>query len=207
MSDDFHRLPVSTMTDGQRARRDRLTAVVIEMVSESGPENLQMREVAERSRVALGTTYRYFASKEHLMAAAWVAWHRRLSERVLAGLPRAARRPRREHGDLCERVLVFVHREMRAFQRNPNFARLVVFLEACADPYVAETLAEVGEDNERVMLALMDGVPEETARTAHLAISATLHSCLIYWTTGRMTVLQAMRNLEAVTRLVLRDLD
>ncbi len=176
---------------------------MIEMVSEIGPESLQMKDVSERTRISLGTVYRYFTSKEQLLAAAWVAWHQRLSEKVLADLQKAARERSPGEKGVCERVVAFVHREMRAFQRNPNFARLVVHLEACADPYVSETLAEVGEENERVMLALMDGVPEEKARTAHLAISATLHSCLIYWTTGRMTMPQAMRKLEAVTRLVL----
>ena len=207
MGHDFFRQPITAMTASQLARRRRLTDAVIELVSESGPENLQMREVAERSGVALGTTYRYFASKEHLVAAAWAEWHRRLTERVMADLEKSPRRPAREaeDGGVCERVLAFVKRELRSFQRNPHFARLAVQLEASSDPFVSETLVGLGEENQRVMHALMAGVPPEVARPAVVAISATLDSGLTAWTSGRTTATAVMRNLEEVTRLVLRD--
>lgn len=201
MSPDYFRQPVTTMTENQLARRHRLTDAVIEIVSRSGPETLQMREVAERSGVALGTAYRYFASKDHLLAAAWEDWHRRLTERVMseAGLDR------RQGPNSCETVVAFVRREMRAFQHNPNFARLAVRLEASADPFVSETLIRIGEENQRVMRALMADVPEEIARPAHVAISSTLSGVLTAWTTGRTTIVEALRTLEEVTRLVLRD--
>ncbi|WP_211359767.1 TetR family transcriptional regulator [Actinocorallia herbida] len=204
MSQDFFRAPVTTMTASQLERRRKLTEAVIEIVSETGPENLQMREVAERSGVALGTAYRYFASKEHLLAAAWANWHRQLTERVMAET--AARGGKKAGDTVCERVLGFVQREMRAFQRNPNFARLAVLVEASSDPYVSETLAELGEENQRVMRALMEGVPEEIAAPAQTAIGSTLGMGLISWTTGRATLTETQRNLTEVTRLVLRDL-
>ena len=72
--------PVSTMTAAQLARRRRLTDAVIEMIDQMPPDQLQMRDVAERSGVALGTAYRYFSSKDHLLAAAWADWQRRLKE-------------------------------------------------------------------------------------------------------------------------------
>ncbi len=206
MSHDFFRATVDTMTPNQLARRHRLTETVIEIVSETGPENLQMREVSERSGVALGTAYRYFASKDHLLAAAWADWHRRLTDKVTHELNR---RPPTPPGDdpgagACERVLAFVQREMRAFQHNPNFARLVVYLEASSDPYVSETLVQLSEENQRVMNALMEGLPEEITRPAQIAIGSTLGMGLTSWTTGRITITEAMRNLEEVTRLVLK---
>ncbi len=201
MSHDFFRAPISSMTANQRVRRDRLTRAVIEIVSETGPENLQMREVAERSGVALGTTYRYFASKEHLLAAAWADWHSRLTEKVMADLARDGRQR------ILDRVLDFVLREMRAFQHNPNFARLAVQLEASSDPYVSETLVEIGEENQRVMDALMAGLDPEIARPARTAISSTLGGGLVAWTTGRATIMETLRNLEEVVRLVLRETD
>ncbi|GAB2857516.1 TetR family transcriptional regulator [Actinocorallia aurea] len=202
MSHDFFRSPVTTMTPNQLARRARLTETVIEIVSETGPENLQMREVAERSGVALGTAYRYFSSKDHLLAAAWADWHGRLTDRVIAEM--SGRGPKRAETTACERVLAFVEREMRAFQRNPNFARLAVHLETSSDPYVSETLQEIGEANAHVMRALMEGVPEEVARPAHIAIGSTLGMGLISWTTGRATLAETLRNLADVTRHTLQ---
>jgi TetR/AcrR family transcriptional regulator, cholesterol catabolism regulator len=206
VSHDFFPQPVGIMTGNQLARRRKLTDTVIEIVSERGPENLQMREVAERSGVALGTAYRYFTSKDHLLAAAWADWHQRLTERVMADIAR--RNGSSRDGKVtstCERVLAFVQREMRAFQHNPNFARLVVRLETSADPFVSETLVVLSEENQRVMEALMSDIPEEIARPARVAIASTLGSGLTAWTTGRITVTEALRNLEEVTRLVLRD--
>jgi AcrR family transcriptional regulator len=201
VSQDFFRAPITSMTPNQRARRERLTAAVIAIVSETGPENLQMREVAERSGVALGTAYRYFASKEHLLAAAWADWHGRLTEKVMADLARPDRR------QITERVLDFALRQMRAFQHNPNFARLAVQIEASPDPYASETLVQIGEENQRVMEALMAGLPPEIARPARIAISSTLGAGLIAWTTGRATIMETLRNLEDVVRLVLRETD
>lgn len=203
MSHGYLPQSVNGMTRGQRERCRKLTDAVIELVSESGPESLQMRDVAERSGVGLGTVYRYFASKDHLLAAAWADWHQRLTGSVMAGV---AKQSMRADGlGACERVLAFVLREVRGFQRNPNFARLAVYLEASRDLFVGEVVVGIAEENRRVMRALMAGVPEEVARPAAVAISATLGSGLVAWTTGRLTLTDLMRNIDEVTHLVLRD--
>lgn len=195
---------VATMTRGQLARRQKLTDAVIELVSEIGPENVQMREVAERSGVALGTAYRYFSSKDHLLAAAITEWQRRLTDRVLAELARSGGRgTANKAGGACERALAFVQRELRAFQRHPNFARLVSQMNASADPFASEALAELAVANEAVMDALLDGVPAEVSRPARVAINSTLTLGLNAWTTGRSTFAEVVRNTEEVTRLVL----
>ena len=195
---------VATMTRGQLARRQKLTDAVIELVSEIGPENVQMREVAERSGVALGTAYRYFSSKDHLLAAAITEWQRRLTDRVMAELNRTGGRGATgRSGGALERVLAFVQRELRAFQRHPNFARLVSQMNASADPFASEALAELGVGNEAVMDALLEGVPIETSRPARVAINATLTLGLNSWTSGRATFAEVVRNTEEVTRLVL----
>src|SRR5919108_352324 len=64
----------ASLPPSQRARRDRIVVAATELLAEVGYEAVQMRDVAERADVALGTLYRYFSSKEHLYAAALVAW-------------------------------------------------------------------------------------------------------------------------------------
>jgi AcrR family transcriptional regulator len=206
---------VATMTRGQLERRERLTDAVIELVSEIGPENVQMRVVAERSGVALGTAYRYFSSKEHLLAAAVTEWQRRLTDRVLAEVNRAEPGQRGDAGQpgepgeptrgggACERVLVFVQRQLRAFQRQPNFARFITQLNASTDPFASEVLGELATANERVMNALLGGVPADVARNAITAINSTLVVSLTSWTTGRATFADIARRTEGVVRLVL----
>ena len=62
------------LTRSQKARRTRVIEAAMALASEGGYDAVQMRDVAERADVALGTIYRYFASKDQLLAAALVEW-------------------------------------------------------------------------------------------------------------------------------------
>ena len=52
----------------QAARRERVIAAAVDLASEGGYDAVQMRDVATTAGVALGTIYRYFSSKDHLLA-------------------------------------------------------------------------------------------------------------------------------------------
>ena len=68
------------LSAAQQERRDRILAVARELAAAGGYDAVVMRDVAERSGVALGTLYRYFASKDHLLAEVLVAWGGQLEE-------------------------------------------------------------------------------------------------------------------------------
>src|SRR5271165_3086359 len=53
----------------QRERRKRILDATLALASKGGYEAVQMRTVAERADVALGTLYRYFPSKIHLLVS------------------------------------------------------------------------------------------------------------------------------------------
>ena len=61
----------------QKDRRRRVIKAAMEMADEGGYEAVHMRQVAERSGVALGTIYRYFNSKDQLLLAVLAEWPRR----------------------------------------------------------------------------------------------------------------------------------
>ncbi|EME14663.1 TetR family transcriptional regulator [Rhodococcus triatomae] len=190
------------MTDAQRRRRQHLTTTVIEMLAETGPDGIQMREVSERSGVALGTLYRYFPAKQHLLAASMAAWNDILAERLAE---ERATGGRGHTGSVLDRVLDLYTRQMKAFQRGPNFARLEVELQTSDDPYVRDTLDERSAANRTALFDLMDGVPAERARLASLSIGSTMLNSLVLWSTGRIGFPEALRNVQDVTRLVLGD--
>src|SRR6185503_800266 len=54
----------------QRDRRKRILDATLALASKGGYDAVQMRTVAERADVALGTLYRYFPSKIHLLVSA-----------------------------------------------------------------------------------------------------------------------------------------
>src|SRR6476646_11769660 len=59
----------SPLTERQEARRRRILHASSQLASRVCFDAVQMREVAESSQVALGTLYRYFPSKVHLLVA------------------------------------------------------------------------------------------------------------------------------------------
>ena len=80
-----------SLTRAQEARRQRVIDAAMELGLEGGYEAVQMRDVAARAHVAMGTVYRYFSSKDHLLAAALVFWVEQLDAR-LAQVPARGRR-------------------------------------------------------------------------------------------------------------------
>jgi TetR/AcrR family transcriptional regulator, cholesterol catabolism regulator len=194
-------LPIQAMTSRQLVRRAQLLEAVIELVREVGPAALQMRDVADKAGIALGTVYRYFSSKEHLLAAALCEWQERLARRVL--MPPRAGEESEASGDLTERVLSYVRKEIRGFARNPKIAELMVQVHVSSDPYARDALARMTAINDQVMAKLLVGVPPERAETIKYALGAVLMNSLTYWVTGRQTLADLTTAVESVTRLVL----
>ena len=70
------------LTERQAARRDRVLKAAIALATEGGYDAVQMRDVAAKARVALGTLYRYFSSKDHLLVSCLGQWTREFQERI-----------------------------------------------------------------------------------------------------------------------------
>src|ERR1700735_1085035 len=66
----------------QRDRRKRSLDAHPALASKGGDDAVQMRTVAERADVALGTLYRYFPSKIHLLVSGLVREFERTQERL-----------------------------------------------------------------------------------------------------------------------------
>src|SRR3974390_781712 len=95
-----------SLTRAQEALRQRVVDAAMELGLEGGYEAVQMRDVAARADVAMGTVYRYFTSKDHLLAATLVHWVEQLDARMAQ---QPARGPKS-----AERVLDVLDRGLRA---------------------------------------------------------------------------------------------
>ena len=62
--------PEGALARSQAARRRRVLDATLQLAAEGGFDAVQMRDVAAAADVALGTVYRYFASKERLLLEA-----------------------------------------------------------------------------------------------------------------------------------------
>src|SRR3954469_4656158 len=85
-------------SDAQRDRRCRILDATIALATKGGFDAVQMRDVAESADVALGTLYRYFPSKVHLLVSV-LSTRLELSQAVLdrQPIPGASREDRVMH--------------------------------------------------------------------------------------------------------------
>ena len=115
-------------SEAQRERRKRILDATMAIASKGGYEAVQMRAVAERADVAVGTLYRYFPSKVHLLVSALG----REFDRIDAKTDRAAL----TGGTPYQRLQVMVGKLNRSMQRNPllteAMTRAFVFADASA---------------------------------------------------------------------------
>ena len=128
------------MTSAQLVRRAKIIEEVIDLIADVGADAVQMRDVAQRSGVALATMYRYFSSKENLLAAALEDWQKRLTRRVLGSGGRA-------DGDPLTGVLDYLRRAQRAFYRNPEMTALMLQMMASTDPEVKDIIDQMDRNN------------------------------------------------------------
>src|SRR5204862_3748118 len=83
----------STARGGTRAaetaaRKQRLLSAATGLAAEGGYDAVQMRDVAARAEVAIGTLYRHYASKDQLLLAALAHQAATLRERLDQRPPR-----------------------------------------------------------------------------------------------------------------------
>ena len=186
------------MSPRQLERRKHLIRAAIELVSEIGVERVQMKQVSERSGVALGTTYRYFSSKDHLLASAVSDWRGQLMADIAAELRGSPAPP-----GASDRVVRFVHRGMRAFQRQPNLAHLLVSVTVSTDPFASEAVEAMASAGRASLLAVMPDVPPAAGAVLPLLIDSAWTSELVAWVTGRTTLADAFVHLDEMIRLLL----
>ncbi len=184
------------MTSGQLARRAKIIEAVIGLIADVGADAVQMRDVAQRSGVALATVYRYFSSKEHLVSAALEDWQKRLTRRVLAG-SRAA-----EQGPLPG-VLDYLRRAQRAFHRNPEMTALMLQAMTSTDAQAKAAIDHMSRTNADMFDRLLEGIAQENIPDVSFGLNAALTSALTAVLTGALTLEEALSRVEWVARTLI----
>jgi TetR/AcrR family transcriptional regulator, cholesterol catabolism regulator len=181
------------MTSGQLVRRAKIIECVVTLINEVGADAVQMRDVAQRSGVALGTVYRYFNSKEHLLAAALEDWQKRLTRRVVAASDSAG-------GGPLPGTLDYLQRAQRAFYRNPNMTALMLKAMTSTDPETKTGIEHMARNNVELFDRLLEGIAPECVPNVNFGINAALSSALAAVLTGALTLEQAVNRVEWVAR-------
>jgi AcrR family transcriptional regulator len=195
---------LSTLTDdelgsaAQRDRRKRILDATIALASKGGFEAVQMRAVAEKADVALGTLYRYFPSKIHLLVSG-------LARELERGQERAERAT--VPGDTAyDRLLVVLSRITRAMQRDPNLTEAMTRAFMFADASASSEVDAVAKLIERMFTrALHDGDATDEDRAIARVIGDVWLSNLVAWVTRRASASDVADRLELTVRLLISD--
>ncbi|WP_030437089.1 cholesterol catabolism transcriptional regulator KstR [Actinoplanes subtropicus] len=181
----------------QRDRRRRILEATLQLASKGGYEAVQMRTVAERAEVALGTLYRYFPSKIHLLVSALALELEQIQEKL-------ERKP--IPGDSAhERMQFVLARVTRSMQREPLLAEAMTRAFMFADPSASAEVNAVARLMEEMFTrAMHDGEPTADDRAKARVIGDVWLSNLVAWVTRRASANDVANHLELASRLLLR---
>jgi TetR/AcrR family transcriptional regulator, cholesterol catabolism regulator len=188
------------LTERQAARRDRVLKAAIALATSGGYDAVQMRDVAAKARVALGTLYRYFSSKDHLLVSCLGQWTKEFQQRIDVRPPT---------GDSpADRVVDVLQRAARALERSPDLmAAFVTGLTSLSseDPVgLAEATTVYAQLHEFVTNA-MDGDEVENGEAVVRVIGEVWLATLIASVRGWARPGQMAEDLEAAVRLLLHE--
>jgi AcrR family transcriptional regulator len=187
------------LTPLQRARRDRVLDAAIELVAEGGYERVQIRDVSERAGVAAATVYRYFSSKEHLVAAAVERWTESVTSRPRKAWPTGT--------PYSERLSEAIHERALALQQYPHVAKALLFVRTSSDPFAIECNKRNSHAVEQTFFAALDGLDDDLKAAVVRVIGAVWGTWLAEWVTGQASITQVHEAIVEAAHLVLDPVD
>jgi TetR/AcrR family transcriptional regulator, cholesterol catabolism regulator len=186
--------PAPSPSAEQRERRQRIIDAAFELGAERGYDAVQMRDVSASANVSLATIYRYFSSKDHLLAAAMTEWTAKLQSRVAQSPPRGE--------TAADQLVDVLGRACRAMSRQPKLSAALVRALSSADVGVQESAHEV----QRQIASMAEGILGDLDPGTRADILAVLghvwYSTLVAWANGRSDFATVTAELERAVRVL-----
>ncbi|MBV9830538.1 MAG: TetR family transcriptional regulator [Marmoricola sp.] len=187
----------------QRDRRKRILDATIALASKGGFDAVQMRAVADRADVALGTLYRYFPSKIHLLVSA-LGRQFEETETTLGRKPIPGDTP-------ADRVSWVLSRATRSMQKEPQLTEALTRAFMFADSTVAGEIHVVGLRLTSMLNRALQGseyvegaAPTDREIAVARVISDVWLSALVSWVTGRSSAEEVADHLDTAVHMLLR---
>jgi AcrR family transcriptional regulator len=184
-------------SSAQRDRRRRILDATLALASKGGYEAVQMRAVAERADVALGTLYRYFPSKIHLLVSALAREFERTQDKIDRAILR---------GDTpYDRIMLMLGGITKAMQRDPQLTEAMTRAFMFADASAAAEVDAVGRLMDGMFARAMSNNSDPTEEQLAIArvISDVWLSNLVAWVTRRASATDVANRLELTIGLLL----
>jgi AcrR family transcriptional regulator len=174
-------------------RRERIVATAFELLASHEYDEIQVKQIAETSGVALGTIYRYFTSKEHLYAAALLQWSSRFdpaSEDLIPG------------EDDEQRIRHLLGRAVRALRRRPQVLRAQLAISGSKDPNARLLFEEFSKRHLDVLLRALRDVETAEAPVVVSTLTAVFDVSTRAWGAGQCSINEVQRTLDRSVTLI-----
>jgi len=190
----------ASLTPKQSDRRRRVIQAAIALANKGGYDAVQMRDVATSARVALGTLYRYFPSKDQLLVAALNEWAEDVRDKLRARPPRGATK--------ADRVASVLRTTVRGLEKQPKLSHAFVSALSSMDaeePGSIERAAQVYQTMGEMIGVAMDGDQDEDREVLMRVIGQMWFAVLVFWARGWSAGNQMADDLDAAAHLLIRD--
>jgi TetR/AcrR family transcriptional regulator, cholesterol catabolism regulator len=190
---------IASLDDAQRQRRAGIVDAAISMLLTTEYERIQMRDLTVAAGVALGTTYRYFASKDHLMAEALHVWASRFPS------DRSDRSGRSTNGRSVNQLKRAFRTAVRAFEPHPNAYDALTVLQRSTDPYAVKLFDQFATNQMAAFELYLPRLAPERRRNVVRVMNAVVHTHLRAWSVGREPIEDVYAMVDITAELLLGD--
>lgn len=190
-----HSVEEAALTPKQEERRQRVIRAARKLAASGGYDAVQMRDVATEADVALGTIYRYFSSKDALLAAAMAEWTAELETRLVR-TPPAGSSP-------ADRLVDVLRRATESMERQPRLSAALVRALSSADDGVAAGSREVNDRIAAIGEDILSHLDADTREDVLAVLGHVWYSALVGWVNGRTSIDTVGDELERAARLLL----
>ena len=181
------------------ARKKRLIVAATALAAEGGYDAVQMRDVAARAEVALGTLYRHYASKDQLLLAAMAQQASTLRDRLVQRPP--------DGETPAARVSDVLKRASRALARAPLVTKAMLTAMSSSEAATVPLKHDIDSTLRAIIADVVDGDGRCKTYADLDAIVRVLGSVwfaeLTYWSNGLHASTSIGDNLASAAHLLL----
>jgi AcrR family transcriptional regulator len=198
--EDEDDLPAPSRLRGTQAqRRQRIVDMAHTMIVESSDENVQIRDIADRAGVALGTAYRYFGSKERLFAEVYAQWCVRVNDELVLGIRRVKSN--------TERTRLLARTMFARLTSEPQLASIGRVLKVTEDPAILRIVHRTEHGMLQLFRNALHGVEQRDADSVAMIVMSVIRAAQELHSAGLISFDEANREIAKAVKMVLEFRD
>lgn len=186
------------LSRSQAQRRQKIIDAALALCLSEGHAQTQMRDIADTAGLALGTVYRYFPSKELLLASVFEKWCEGYWDMLGVASEGQAN---------MDRLIDLACRSAQAYIDEPNILLMINSLRSGVEPVISEKFGEITHRAAQFFLDNLHGLPDEAAVGIVDTVFCVLQVKLSVWGVGQITTEQVYQDIAKAVRLLLEFRD